>query len=116
MRMVLIKSIKTYFMTTSMVRLRKLKWVLHSVVNYKFLMVFHKDPYLAPCYLILMFVCMLLLCHVQVSEWTHTLYSLPKCQGTPCSKGAPYLKFKWQQRDSNPQTNTQSFSQTGKFG
>ena len=43
---------------------------------------------------------------------------LPECQGTPCSKQAPYLKFKWQQRDSNPQplrlkTNTQIFSQTG---
>ena len=23
-----------------------------------------------------------------------TLYSLPECQGTPCSKQAPYLKFK----------------------
>ena len=33
-----------------------------------------------------------------------TLYSLPECQGTPCSKQAPYLKFKWQQRDSNPQS------------
>ena len=32
-----------------------------------------------------------------------TLYSLPECQGTPCSKQAPYLKFKWQQCDSNPQ-------------
>ena len=32
-----------------------------------------------------------------------TLYSLPECQGTPCSKQVPYLKFKWQQRDSNPQ-------------
>ena len=31
------------------------------------------------------------------------LYSLPECRGTPCSKQAPYLKFKWQQRDSNPQ-------------
>ena len=31
-----------------------------------------------------------------------TFYSLPECQGTPCSKHAPYLKFKWQQRDSNP--------------
>ena len=25
-----------------------------------------------------------------------TLYSLPECQGTPCSKQAPYLEFKWQ--------------------
>ena len=31
------------------------------------------------------------------------LYSLPECQGTPCSKQVPYLKFKWQQWDSNPQ-------------
>ena len=23
------------------------------------------------------------------------LYNLPECQGTPCSKQAPYLKFKW---------------------
>ena len=30
-----------------------------------------------------------------------TVYSLPECQGTPCSKQVPYLKFKWQQRDSN---------------
>ena len=29
--------------------------------------------------------------------------SLSECQGTPCSKQAPYLKFKWQQRDSNTQ-------------
>ena len=28
-----------------------------------------------------------------------TLYSLPECQGTPCLKQVPYLKFKWQQRD-----------------
>ena len=27
--------------------------------------------------------------------------SLHECQGTPCSKQAPYLKFKWQQRDLN---------------
>ena len=32
-----------------------------------------------------------------------TLYSLPECQGTPCSKQASYLKFKRQQRDSDPQ-------------
>ena len=29
-----------------------------------------------------------------------TLYSLPEFQETPCSKKTPYLKFKWQQRDS----------------
>ena len=37
------------------------------------------------------FDCKLLSCHARVSEWIHT-YSLPE-----------YLKFKWQQRDSNPQ-------------
>ena len=43
------------------------------------------------------FDCMLLSCHVRLSEWIHTLY-LPECQGTPCSKQAQYLKFKWVQR------------------
>ena len=38
---------------------------------------------------------MLLSCHVQVSANESTLYSLPECQGTPCMKQAPYLKFKW---------------------
>ena len=37
--------------------------------------------------------CMFLSCHVRVSEQIHTLY-LPKCQVTPCSKLAQYLKFK----------------------
>ena len=46
-----------------------------------------------------------------------TLCSLHECQGAPCLKQVPYLKFKWQWRDSNPQppsseTNTQPFSQT----
>ena len=27
------------------------------------------------------------------------LYSFPECQGTPCSKQAPYLTFEWQQWD-----------------
>ena len=45
---------------------------------------------------------MFLSCHVRVSEWIHTLY-LPEYQGTPCSKQGPYMKFKWLQRDSNPQ-------------
>ena len=48
------------------------------------------------------------------------LYSLPECQGTPCSKQAPFLKFKWRQPDSNPQrlssqTKTQAFSQTSQM-
>ena len=38
--------------------------------------------------------CMFLPCHVRVSEWIHTLY-LPEGQGTPCSKQARYLKFKF---------------------
>ena len=37
---------------------------------------------------------------------------------TPCLKQVPYLKFKWEQGNSNPQllssqTKTQPFSQTG---
>ena len=31
------------------------------------------------------------------------IYNLPECQGTPCSTQVPYLKFKWQKRDLNPQ-------------
>ena len=48
------------------------------------------------------FYWMFLSCHVRLSEWIHTLY-LPECQGTPCSKQARNLKFKWLQLDSNPQ-------------
>ena len=44
----------------------------------------------------------MLSCHVCVSEWICT-GQLPKCQGTPCSKQGWSLKFKWQQRNSNPQ-------------
>ena len=65
------------------------------------------------------FDCMLLSCHIPVSEWLHTLY-LPQCQGTPCSKQARNLKVRWLQRDSNPEplsslTNTQPFGQTGQM-
>ena len=35
--------------------------------------------------------CILLSCQVRVSESTH--YSFPECQGAPCSKQVPYLKF-----------------------
>ena len=42
-------------------------------------------------------------CHVLVSEWIYTL-QLPKCQGSPCSKQVRYLKFNWQQQNSNPLT------------
>ena len=45
---------------------------------------------------------MFLSCHVRISEWIHILY-LPECRGTSCSDKARYLKFKWLQRDSNPQ-------------
>ena len=46
----------------------------------------------------------LCICHVTYGfQSESTLYSLPEYQGTPCSKQAPYLKFKRQQRDSNPQ-------------
>ena len=65
------------------------------------------------------FDCMFLSCQVRVWEWIHTL-QLPECQGTPCSKQAPYLKINWMQRDSNPsplswKTNTQPFGQTGQM-
>ena len=36
-----------------------------------------------------------MLCHVTHEfQGESTLYSFPECQGTPCSKQAPYLKFK----------------------
>ena len=49
-----------------------------------------------------------------------TLCSLPECQGIPCLKQVPYLKFKGQQQDLNPQPlslkmNSQRFSQTGQM-
>ena len=48
-----------------------------------------------------------------------TLYSLPECQEAPCSKQVSYLKFKWQQRDSNPKLlrkrTLKPFSQTGQM-
>ena len=47
------------------------------------------------------------LCYYHVTfefQSESTLYSLCECQGTPCSKQAPYLKFKWQQQYSNPPT------------
>ena len=41
------------------------------------------------------FDCIVLSGHEFQSE--STFYSLPVCQGTPCLKQRPYLKFKWQQ-------------------
>ena len=63
------------------------------------------------------FDCFLLPC---MSSRVNLHSSLPECQGTPCLKQVPYLKFKWQQHDSNSwllslQTNTQPFSQTGQM-
>ena len=48
------------------------------------------------------FDCILLSCHLYISEWIHSLH-LGECQGSPSSKQAWYLKKKWLQRDSNPQ-------------
>ena len=58
----------------------------------------------------------ILLGEIKNSEWIYNLY-LPECKENPCLKQMRYLKFKWMQRDSNPQrltlsTNTQQFSQT----
>ena len=53
-------------------------------------------------YLYSEFHCMFLSCRVRIPEWIHTLY-LPQFQGTPCSKQARYLKWKWLQQESKPQ-------------
>ena len=45
-------------------------------------------------YLYSAFYCMLLSCHVSVSEWIYTLY-LPECQLTTCSKKVQNLKWLW---------------------
>ena len=64
------------------------------------------------------FDCILSSCHVCDSAWIHTV--LPERQGTRSWKLVRYLKFKWLQRDSNPQsrsswTNIQPFTQTGQL-
>ena len=48
------------------------------------------------------FYCMFWSRDTHVFEWIYTL-QLPECQDTLGSKKVPYLKFKWLQRDSNPQ-------------
>ena len=66
---------------------------------------------------------MLTVCYYHVTyafQSESTLYSWPECQGTFCSKQARYLKFTWQQWDSNPpplssSTSTHPFSQAGFF-
>ena len=45
---------------------------------------------------------MILSCHIRVLEWIYTLYLL-ECRANPCLKQLQYLKYKWVQRDSNPQ-------------
>ena len=60
------------------------------------------SSWIVTTYLYGAFDLMFLSCQVRVSEWICTLY-LPESQGTPCSIQAPYLTFKWLQRDSNPQ-------------
>ena len=57
---------------------------------------------------------MFLLCYVHVSQGIHTL-EFPECQGTPCSKQLRYLKFKWLQRDLNPQPLSSLLSMTTWF-
>ena len=60
------------------------------------------------------FDCMFLSYHVRILEWVHTLW-FPKCQRTPCSKQALFLKFRWLQRDSNAQPLT-LYMKTQPFG
>ena len=67
-------------------------------------------------YLYSAFDWMLLSCHIRISGWIYTQY-LPECQVSPCPKQARYMKFKWLQRESNPQPlswerKPQSFAQT----
>ena len=45
----------------------------------------------------------LIVCSYHVTYSFQSESTLPECQGTPYSKQAPYLKFKWLQLDSNPQ-------------
>ena len=47
------------------------------------------------------FHCIFLSCDVHFSEWIHTIW-LPESQGTPCSKHARNMKFKWLQLKRNP--------------
>ena len=60
------------------------------------------------------FDCMFLSCHARTSEWIHTLY-FPECQGTPYSKQAWYLKFKWLYQDSNRQQPTLLSKNFGRY-
>ena len=67
-----------------------------------------KDCKWANLYCIYLFIMdfVLTVCYYHVTyefQSESTLYSLPECEGTPCSKQASFLKFKWQQSDSNQQ-------------
>ena len=71
---------------------------------------------LKPTYTAFLTVCYYHVTYKFQSESIHIV--LPECQETPCWKQAPYLKFKLQQCDLNPQPlsskmTTQPFSQTG---
>ena len=48
------------------------------------------------------FDCILVSCHIHVSEWIQTHY-LPECQVALCLKRTRYMKFKWLERDLNLQ-------------
>ena len=55
---------------------------------------------------VLIYTLHLTVCYYNVTfkfQSESTNYSFPEVQGTPCLKQVPYLKFKWQKRDSNPQ-------------
>ena len=73
------------------------KWTLNSLLKVTKLL-----SWLVSTYLYGPYDCMFLSRYVRVSGWIHTL-CLPECLGTLFLKQAQYLKFKWLQRDSNPE-------------
>ena len=67
--------------------------IIFCMMTLFFVFYFEVYPALIVCY-----------CHATYPfQIKSTLYSLwlTNCQGTPCSKQALYLNFKWQQPDSN---------------
>ena len=54
------------------------------------------------------FDCILLSCHICVSEWICTL-QLPECQRTPCLKQVQYLKFQRHHQNWEPTTHNKEF-------
>ena len=55
------------------------------------------------CVTVLFWLYVIIMSRTRFRVNLHTL-KLPECQGNPCSKQTQYLKFMWQQRDSNPQS------------